>query len=417
MQQDQGQPGGGRRSWLRRLRDRALPRGAPSRRDVLTAAAVAAATGLVSSPAPPAYRPTHSGDLAPYLPRLRALHGRLHATARAWVMAGPQTIARKGDTPETSYVYTVELAQLMEHFAEAGDLEPYLTLRDFPARHLIVDRPDESFTRGFVLWRCVPGATPDASGTTEALRVAKALWAGHKKFGRAEDGALALSILDGYARHETVDQGIWLIRNYYAFAGKNFATNTFVIDYDADFVRRVADDVKASDPERHKKLSLLADNSYCLMRRAIAPTGLLYDLVQPELKTMYWGLEVAAFSPNDVVQTNNACTTAATVARGDPATARGVLAFVTSRQATGGKVYQYYYGRTGERVNAWGLGAAETAAVVRLAALLGDRPAVGEFVRHGLPYWEEFAAKADPGMAWGVSEILLGMRDVLAIGA
>jgi hypothetical protein len=36
-------------------------------------------------------------------------------------MAGPETIARKGDTPATSFVYTVELAQLMEHFAEAGD--------------------------------------------------------------------------------------------------------------------------------------------------------------------------------------------------------------------------------------------------------------------------------------------------------
>jgi hypothetical protein len=63
-----------------------------------------------------------------------------------------------------------------------------------------------------------------------------------------EDQKLALTILDGYARHETTDQGIWLIRNYFAFAGRNFATNTFVIDYDADFVRQVADDLKASDP-------------------------------------------------------------------------------------------------------------------------------------------------------------------------
>jgi hypothetical protein len=262
----------------------------------------------------------------------------------------------------------------------------------------------------------VPGAVPDASGTTEALRVAKALWAGYERLGRAEDRALALTILDGYAKHETVDQGIWLIRNYYAFAGKNFATNTFVIDYDADFVRRVADDLRTSDPERHNKMSVLADNSYALMRRAVAPTGLLYDLVQPELKTMYWGLDVAAFSPNDVVQTNNACTTAATVARGDPATARGALAFVTAKQVTEGKVYQYYYGRTGERVNKWGLGAAETAAVARLAALLDDRPAVSEFVRHGLAYWEDFAGRADPSMAWGASELLLGLREVLALG-
>lgn len=411
--QQQGPLGtaGGHRPRLGKLRGRA-----PSRRDVLTAAALAAAAGFASSPTPPMYRPTHSGDLSPYLPRLRAFHDRLNAKARRWVMAGPETIARKGETKATSYVYTVELAQLMEHFAAAGDLEPYLKLREFAARHVIVDRPDDPFTKGFVLWRCVPGATPDASGTTEALRVAKALWAGYERFGRGEDRALALTILDGYAKHETVDQGIWLIRNYFAFEGRNFATNTFVIDYDADFVRRVADDLKTSDPDRHKKVAALADNSYGLMRRAVAPTGLLYDLVQPEMKTMYWGLDVSAFSPNDVVQTNNACTTAATVAKGEPAIARRALAFVTGKQVSEGKVYQYYYGRTGQRVNKWGLGAAETVAVVKLAALLGDRPAVGEFVRHGVGYWEDMANKADPSTAWGTSEMLLGLREVLAMG-
>ena len=413
MQQNPGKSVGGRGSWLRRLRNRA-----PTRRDLLQATALATAVGFVSSLVPPRRRPTHSGDLAPYLPTLRSFNHRLHAKAREWVMAGPETIARKGQTKETSYVYTVELAQLMEHFAEAGDLEPYLKLRQFAVEHLIIDDPKESYTKGFVRWRCVPNTPPDASGTTEALRVAKALWAGHARLGRAEDRELALTILDGYARHETVDQGIWLIRNYFHFATKGFATNTFVIDYDADFVRRVADDLKASGPpDRHKKMAELADNSYGLMRRVVAPSGLLYDLVQPELKTMYWGLEVAAFSPNDVVQTNNACTTAATVARGDPATARRVLAFVADQQVKHGKVYQYYYGRTGERVNKWGLGAAETVAVTRLAALLGDRPAVGEFVRHGMTYWEDLVAKADPSMAWGTSEVLLGWREVLAMGA
>jgi hypothetical protein len=50
---------------------------------------------------------------------------------------------------------------------------------------VIVDKPDDPFTKGFVLWKCVPGATPDASGTTEALRLARALWAGQRRFGRA----------------------------------------------------------------------------------------------------------------------------------------------------------------------------------------------------------------------------------------
>ena len=54
-------------------------------------------------------------------------------------------------------------------------------------------------------------------------------------------GPYAAMILDGYSRHEFTDQGVWLIRNYFGYAQRNFASNSYLVDYDADFVRLVAD--------------------------------------------------------------------------------------------------------------------------------------------------------------------------------
>lgn len=411
MQEQAGKNTKGR-SLVRRLKDRI-----PSRREVLQSTALIAVTGFVTSLHRPVHQQAHPADLSPFMPRLKDYYARLHGKARQWILQAPESIARPGATPAESYVYTVDLAQLMEHFALAVDLEPYLKLRQFAIDHVIIDDPKESFTKGFVLWRCVPNTPPDASGTTEALRVARALWTGGKAFNRAEDKALALTILDGYARHGNVDQDIWLIRNYFGFGSKSFATNTFVIDYDADFVRQVASDLKGVDEAQHKKMSELADNCFGLMRRTPTPCGLLYDLVQPELKTMYWGLDVAAFSPNDVIQTNNACTTAATIAKGEPAIAKKVLAFVTGKQQADGKVYAHYYGRTGERVSWRGLGAAENMSIAKLGALLGDKSAVAQFVSFGMAYWEDFTNTATPDRAWATSEILLGLKEVIALDA
>src|SRR6185295_256941 len=121
---------------------------------------------------------------------------------------------------------------------------------------------------------------------------------------------------------------------------------------------------------RYAELSDLADKSYDVLRKAAAPSGLLYDVVQPEMKTMYFQRDLSYFSPNDIIQLNNACTTAATVARHDPGVSRQVLHFIRTRSD---RLCVQYYGRTGER--AWDLriSAPELAAIARLAALLEDR--------------------------------------------
>ena len=254
-------------------------------------------------------------------------------------------MARRADKPEDRHTFTVDVGQIMAFLAEADDLEPYLALREFAVANLVVNNPDTPFTQGFVLWRHNPSQPPDASGTTEALRLVRALWTGAERFKRPQDADLALLILDGYLRHERTEQGVWFIANYYKFDTNHFATNSFIVDYDPDLVRRVADDLRETDTYRHQKYSELADHSYGVVRRAVAPSGLLYDVLQPEMKTMYYEKDVSCFSPNDVIQVNNSCATAATVARGDPAIGQGVLGFLLPRV---GELRLQYFGRTGE---------------------------------------------------------------------
>ena len=68
---------------------------------------------------------------------------------------------------------------------------------------------------------------------------------------------------------------------------------------------------------------------------------------------------------------------------------------------------------TGEKVHAQGIGATEYCAILRLAALLGDRYVVGRCVEQAMPFWEYAVARAETIDAWTASEMLLGLRAVL----
>jgi hypothetical protein len=74
-----------------------------------------------------------------------------------------------------------------------------------------------------------------------------------------------------------------------------FASNSFLVDYDPDLIREIADATHDAD------LSKLADNCLKAVQQSMAPCGLFYDLIQPELMTLYPELPMIAFSPNDVV--------------------------------------------------------------------------------------------------------------------
>jgi hypothetical protein len=382
-----------------------------TRRRLLQASAAAGAAMSLGMSASFAPEPGRRADAPPpkiadYVDKVAALREQVRRLVRGWVDGG-RLVRPDG------FVYAVDVAQLMACFVDAGDAEGYDRLRGQALSHLVVDDKSDPFTRGFVLWRYRPDETspkPDASGTTEALRTAKALWLGAERFDRPADRGLARVILAGYARHAGVEHGVWLVRNYFGFGTRSFATNSFLVDYDADFVADVAHQTGDA------VLAELAEKSYALVRGASTPAGLLYDLVQPELKTMYPLLEsVVTFSPNDVVQLSNAATVANTVARGAPEVAAAVLKFAIDR--IDGPLRMYHYGRTGEAVNDAAPGINEWGALTRLAAALGDTAATGLLLDRAVAAWDYYynRLKPDAPDAYVASEALGAMSAVLAI--
>jgi hypothetical protein len=381
-----------------------------TRRRLLQASAAAGAAmslGMSASFAPPPQQrsevpPSKIGD---YTAKVAQLRDQVRALVRGWVDAG-RLVRPDG------FVYAVDVAQLMACFVDAGDADGYARLREQALSHLVVDDRSDPFTRGFVLWRYRPddpSPRPDASGTTEALRTAKALWLGAERFDRPADRELARVILAGYARHAGVEHGVWMVRNYFGFGTRSFATNSFLVDYDPDFVAGAATQTGDAD------LARLAEQSYGAVRAALTPAGLLYDLIQPELKTMYPLLEsVVTFSPNDVVQLSNAATVANTVARGAPEVAGRVLKFATERL---GALRMYHYGRTGEAVNDAAPGINEWSGLTRLAAVLGDRAAAAPLLDRAVAAWDYYynRLKPDAPDAYVASEALGAMSAVLAM--
>lgn len=331
------------------------------------------------------------------LPDLRELREKFHRLARKWTDVNQLSRA-------DGYFYTIDAAQLMICFAQLRDRKHYTLLRKHAVDHLIRNERTEPYTQGFVSWRYKPGEKLDASGTTEALRLARALWLGAKAFDQPEDHDLAALILAGYSRHAMVDQGVWIIRNYFGFATHAFATNSFLVDYDADFVKEVA------EARKDAELAKVAVNSYAAVKMAVAPCGLLYDLLQPELKTLYPELNVVAFSPNDIIQFSNCCTSATTITTGLPNVARRVLAFALNRLSD---LRIFYYGRTGEPVNDRAAGLFELSALARLAMLLGDSPSAATIAQVAMPHWKYFAEHSEPSQAYLVTEILMALEEML----
>ena len=113
--------------------------------------------------------------------RVAAVEDALVERVHVWIESGD--LAR-----EDGFVYAIDLGQLLLYAARAGDEGLYAPLRELCLAHLVLDDPEDPFTRGMVLWRYDPtGATPpDASGTTEALRVAEGLWRGGDPAGAAD---------------------------------------------------------------------------------------------------------------------------------------------------------------------------------------------------------------------------------------
>lgn len=297
------------------------------------------------------------------------------------------------------YGYAVDLGQLLIYAARGGERPLYLRLRNVLKRDYLIEQPCDVTTRGMVAWRRRPGQPVEASGTTEALRVAQGFWDGGRAFGEVEDLRLALRILRGYLRHQCSQDGMWFVRNYFNLGTRTFATNSFLIDHDADLLHEVGTAL------RDRELLDAAQRTYGLVRQAVTPAGLLYDVVQPEVATIM-DARLKVFSPNDEVRLAVAATVAERSIHDAPEIGRRLLQFVRSRQ---NNLRSYYLGKSGEGAG----GPAELvayAALLRLAIRLADASAAEFFRSELVAGMHSFKRFAKERLFYTASEVLLALQ-------
>lgn len=295
-------------------------------------------------------------------------------------------------------LYTVDLAQLLGAAARSKDLELYRQLRSKVDAILVTGEYGAHGPLGvLVAWRSLPGRDNDASGTTEALRLAQALWQGSLNFGFDDDRELALKIVEGYGNHAYVDQGEWLIRNYYNLKTRAFAQNSFLIDYDPDFLWQLA--AETQRPE----LSNLAERSSRVVQMAQTTSGLLHEIIQPEFLTAMPVLGSAFFSPNNFAQLSNSCTVLERSLRDHRTMAAALLEFAVERLDSLGLIYNVETGARHPRGNP---GVETLGCLLRLAHHF-DRPDVIEQLEGKLRWFvDNFLAEEPQPRAFLASELL-----------
>jgi hypothetical protein len=284
---------------------------------------------------------------------------RADTLERAYTAAVRQMAHGAGVARPDGYIWAYDSAQLLRFAAVDRDLTRYLALREAIVQRFVVADPADPEARDDVAWRVRDGAAPEASGTTEALALADALLAGATAFDRPDDRALAQRLEAAYMRHATIEGGVWYVRNYYNFATRAYATNSYIVDYLPDVQAAAGDGDGAA-------------RSDDLLDRAMGPAGLFYELVQPEVETAFPGAGLAFFSPNAISSITNACNVALYSVAGRPALARRVLAFGVQRTAS---LRRFYDVRSGRVLSAENAGTPAFACLTRLAVRLGDEAA------------------------------------------
>jgi hypothetical protein len=317
--------------------------------DSSSSAAAPPAPQAPETAAPPAT------TVPPVIPQFAAAAQLLDAEVHRAVAGGK--LARAD-----GYVYGQDLAALLLYAARRGDSELYTML--LPTAHqLIQQNPDDPYTNGFVLWRGRDGARPAQSGAAEALAMARALWAGGAAFGRNEDRVTALAILDGYAKHAYVLQGVWLARRSFDFAERSFANLSTLPAYQPDFL------AEAEKTAGGKNWRGFAERSYSLLERAATPSRLLLPVIQPEVGATFPGAGLDVYAPNGLSSLEDSCLAVEGAASGLPKLAAGLLDFAVERAAkSGGRLRAYYSVEDGGSAGDAPLSANGYACLTRLAA-------------------------------------------------
>ncbi len=286
---------------------------------------------------------------------------RADVLERAYTAAVRHMAHGAGVARADGFIWAYDSAQLLRFAAVDRDLTRYVELRDAIVRRFVVNADGDAEAREDVAWRVRDGAPLEASGTTEALALADALLIGATTFDRPDDRALARRITDAYMRHATTERGVWFIRNYYNLVTRAYATNSYIVDYLPDVLAAAGDTDGAA-------------RSDALLDHAMGPSGLFYELIQPEVDTAFPGAGLSYFSPNAFSSISNACNVALYAVAGRPALARRVLAFGVQHRAS---LRRFYDVRTGAALSGDNAGTPAFACLTRLAVRLGDDHARG----------------------------------------
>jgi hypothetical protein len=313
----------------------------------------------------PAAAPAQQASESPSS-ELRAVSKALDEAVRGWVAKGAP--ARRD-----GYVYGMDVAPLLLYAARTRDAKLYQTL--LPAAQSLVVTGADASTNGYVLWRRRAGQAPEVTGATEALWLARALWAGAGAFGREQDRALATQILAGYARHAQEAGGAWRVRRYFSFASRSFADLSLASNYDADFLQETEGKVASAPWAGYGR------RIYALLEQAIAPIGLAYPVIQSAEAAVYPGLNVTAYGPNGALVLEDSCACAEGALRGRPELARNLMKFTEhyERRDDAGRLYAYYRHADGKPIGKRPLSSIGYACLVRLAVALNERARLTDF--------------------------------------
>ena len=240
-------------------------------------------------------------------PTVNASPKQYDPTVRRWENVILTAVLREMDKrkglparPETSatagWAYAVDMGTLLDYAAARGDAHLFRLLSDRVKKFYLITRSDDINALYTVAWRAWPGHALEASGTTETLRMVDGYWTAGQRWHNPYYLRLAHLMARAYMRHQTSNQyGLkWYIRNYYNYETKNYATNTFLVDYAPDVLWRVA--IGTHDSELRKA----ADKAAEFVEGAQLPFGFFHEMYQPEISTLYANMKY--FSPNGIMQ-------------------------------------------------------------------------------------------------------------------
>ncbi|WP_432798328.1 hypothetical protein [Poriferisphaera sp. WC338] len=298
----------------------------------------------------------------------RPLYEKLHMIVTDHLLVNPPSVVKDqiGENVAGFVAWRYPTKRLLEGYAKADGSEvmPDADQKQIPLLEGL-EKQQAAQQHQFRGWKVMnkAGEPLDATGTTEALRVAEGLWLGAIALDREADKVLAETILEGYARHAYVDQGVWIIRNYFNLQNGAFSGNSYTIDYDADIVACVGKEAS------NQRLDEVARRTRELLVAAKSPAGLIHSVVQPEILTLM-GKPGAYFSPNNIEQISNVVEVAERCAYELPGLSQGVLDFCMYDLR---RLHLYYNAQTGDRVGETKSGLETFAPLLRLTVKHNDR--------------------------------------------